>query len=481
MKKAVLGIALALAICPGLLFADIAENISLSFLPSPVSSNLTQQSVRQSFQDSTGALWFVTQEGINRYTGKYLKQYRHSPSNPDSLSSDIATKVAEDLYGNLWVATAGGGLNRYDRKRDRFERFLSDINDRNSPLSNYVSTIFVDSSGSVWLGYKNAFSKLDPRTLTYKHFYADADHKSHFGTVIDFAETGDGQIWAATSHEGLIKINKTSLKPSQVALIDTLKKEEPIRIISLLASSLNLWIATAERGVILLNTENSTTKTYAHIEGNMSSLSSNNVDSIFKDNDGLIWVGTHEGLNLFHGSTGTFSRFDTENTGLPGDLIFSIYQSREGVYWIGTLYGLASGRDTRFSKFDVTTGGLSSNSVNTFSETQDGTLWVGTDDGLNRMRPGQEQFEWINQYTSPGISSNIVMSLLADGDRLWIGTFDSGLNLLNISTNEVKTFRHSPTDPRTIGGNGITSILKTSEGLIVIGTYGGGLSVYDSL
>ena len=93
--------------------ASLAEPLSyIEFSASPINENLTQQSILQSFQDSRGALWFVSQEGLSKYTGKNLENYRSSPNIQDSLSSDNVTQLIEDGSGVIWVATIGGGLNR---------------------------------------------------------------------------------------------------------------------------------------------------------------------------------------------------------------------------------------------------------------------------------------------------------------------------------------------------------------------------------
>jgi ligand-binding sensor domain-containing protein len=45
------------------------ENTFLSFTPAEFSKKLSQKTVRQVYQGSTGYLWFATQEGISRYDG----------------------------------------------------------------------------------------------------------------------------------------------------------------------------------------------------------------------------------------------------------------------------------------------------------------------------------------------------------------------------------------------------------------------------
>ena len=190
-------------------------------------------------------------------------------------------------------------------------------------------------------------------------------------------------------------------------------------------------------------------------------------------------MGTFEGLNLFIPEQETFVRFTSSNTELPADLIFSIYQTREGKYWIGTVFGLVTGIKTHFPKFNSTVGHLSNDSVNAFGETSDGSLWIGTDNGLNRLRPGESEFEWINEYTEPSISSPTIMSLLGEEHVLWVGTYSGGLNRIDTTNNTVSVYRHSPLDSNSVGANGITSILRTSDGQLLVGTYGGGLSIYQ--
>ena len=71
------------------------------------------------------------------------------------------------------------------------------------------------------------------------------------------------------------------------------------------------------------------------------------------------------------------------------------------------------------------------------------------------------------------------MSLYSDKNVLWAGTYDQGLNRIDLTTNKTTVFRHSTVRELSIGANGITSILRLSTGELLIGTYGGGLSIYQ--
>jgi signal transduction histidine kinase/ligand-binding sensor domain-containing protein/CheY-like chemotaxis protein/HPt (histidine-containing phosphotransfer) domain-containing protein len=462
----------------GVEFNSVDINLTLA----PFSKNLTQQIVLQSFQDSRGALWLVTQEGINKYTGPELENYRYSLTDPHSIATDNVTGITEDLNGIIWISTIGTGLARYDSISNGFSSIFADPNNQNSPYSNDIFAIFRAENGIIWLGYSNGISAFNPLTGRFTHLISNSVDTPYLGEVRAFTQTPDGVIWAGTQNSGLIRIDpsthKVTITNREGAPEDNLVAKNLKSITT--DSNGNIWIASKNAGVSVYHPENNSSKNYHHSGSDISSLSSDRTHAIFEDLKGNIWIGTDEGLNLFLPGENRFKRYTRENTDLPSNLITSIYQTQEGAYWVGTSMGLAFGTHALFPVYDRTTNNLSSNSINAFTETLDGSLWVATDDGLNRLRPGKADFEWINEYTSPAISSPIVMSLYSDANMLWVGTYNNGLNRIDLRDDSVKVFRHSSLNEKSIGANGITSIFRASSGDLLIGTYGGGLSVLAS-
>ena len=459
--------------------ADIRQPVAFDFSLEPLSAKLTQKTVVQTFQDSRGTLWFLTQEGLNRYNGYTLENYRYSASNDLSISSNEVTRITEDSLGNLWISTLGGGLNKYDPITNGFIALYTNQDSERSPHSNYISTVFTDSNGNIWLGYSDGFSIFNPSSGKFQHYISGTDNIPELGIVNRFAQSSNGMIWAATK-AGLAEIDPLSKR----VVIHSHNTDTPDSLISnnIIAVATdnhdNVWAVSRDKGVSVFYTKNRKNENFYHDPSDVSTISSNEAYDIFLDSSGRILIGTYEGLNFFIEENKKFLRLNNQNSGLPSDRIHSVFQSKEGKYWIGTYYGLAGGTPNLFSKIDSSNSDLSSNSVNTFAETIDGSLWVGTDDGLNRLRQGQDAFEWINESTYPSISRPDVMSLLADDNYLWIGTFNGGLNKLDLSTNEVIVYTHSNIDESSISANGITSILKTTSGDILIGTFGGGVSIY---
>ena len=87
--------------------AELSNSEEVSFKLSVVSQYLTQQTVAQTFQDSRGVLWFLTQEGLSKYNGLEVENYIHSPTDPSSITTNSVTRIAEDTNGDLWVSTKG--------------------------------------------------------------------------------------------------------------------------------------------------------------------------------------------------------------------------------------------------------------------------------------------------------------------------------------------------------------------------------------
>ena len=455
--------------------------VNLDLNHAAFSDQLTQHTVQQSFQDSRGALWIVAQEGLNKYTGHELETYQYSAANPDSLPLNNITRMTEDNNGQIWMSTRGAGLVLYNSMSNSFKKFYADPNDKNTPFSNDILTIFCDSSGMIWLGYANGFSRFNPSDHSFYHYISGSDGIPYTGEIGSFAQTADGMIWAATQLSGLLRIEPATEAVSALRHEEG-KKDTLVsgRLTNLIVDRTgDIWITSENSGISRYNPNDNVVQNYVYSDEDPNSLSSNITSDIFEDNDGRIWVATNNGLNRFVAETDSFAAYNSLNTGLHEDLIISIYQTREGKFWVGAQSGLVSGMETDFQKFDRSRGNLSNNSVNAFAESNDGSLWVGTDDGANVLRPDDVDFYWINESTDPAISDPRVMSLYSDEDAMWAGTYDQGLNRIDLTSGETTVYRHNALREFSIGANGITSIFRLSTGELLIGTYGGGLSLYQ--
>src|SRR3989337_3934217 len=89
-------------------------------------------------QDSRGFMWFGTRDGLNKYDGYQFTVFKHNAQNPKSLSNNTISDIAEDSQGNLWIATWGGGVNRFDQAKEQFIHYKHDDHDVNTISSDAV-------------------------------------------------------------------------------------------------------------------------------------------------------------------------------------------------------------------------------------------------------------------------------------------------------------------------------------------------------
>ncbi|MEO8759374.1 MAG: two-component regulator propeller domain-containing protein [Bacteroidia bacterium] len=104
---------------------------------------LALSSVRCSFADKSGNLWFGTYGGgVSRYDGKSFSNFTIK----DGLANNTVLSITEDKSGNLWFGTNGGGVSRYDGKS------FSNFTIKDGLANNTVRSITEDKSGNLWFG-----------------------------------------------------------------------------------------------------------------------------------------------------------------------------------------------------------------------------------------------------------------------------------------------------------------------------------------
>lgn len=175
------------------------------------------------------------------------------------------------------------------------------------------------------------------------------------------------------------------------------------------------------------------------------SLANNNINKIFRDSRGLLWLCTAGGLSRFDGYT--FFNFATEN-GLPDPVVNDVLETRRGEYWLATNGGLVrfnpggapvnhaiSSNDSltdpkMFSAIVTDDQNQPVPGINTLLEDREGDLWCGTNKGLYRLEraSGSLRLHAIDlgmptEYTA----QSQILSLIEDADgSLWVAA-PSGL------------------------------------------------------
>ncbi len=196
---------------------------------------------------SNGSRWIGTYDGlfVQDPSTMTVRQLRHDPQRPTSLSSNSITTLYQDRSGTIWVGTDGGGLNRYDPSSDAFIRYLSDPAKLTSLGSNLVRVILEDRRGRLWIGTSdNGLSVLDRATNRFERLPVAADDSLALpgAQVRTMCEDATGLIWVGTNN-GLCTVD-ARMHIRRFGVRDGL----PGLIISglLFGTDGNLWLSSTE-------------------------------------------------------------------------------------------------------------------------------------------------------------------------------------------------------------------------------------------
>lgn len=228
---------------------------------------------------------------------------------------------------------------------------------------------------------------------------------------------------------------------------------------------------------------------FKHEPANANSLPSSYITSLAETNgpEGrLLWVGTQRGIASFHVALNKFTRYahDPANAeSLNNDSVLSLFVDRAGVLWVGTYDGLNRyDRDRRaFVPFRVGSehgASLTGRFISAIAEDRDGDLWLASANGLTRIhRTRQHVQRFRHDAANPhSLNHDFVRSLLVDRQgRLWVGTDAGGLDRFDASSGRFVHHVHAAT-PGSLTGNSINAILEDARGELWVGVWGGGVN-----
>ncbi|MDM8559806.1 two-component regulator propeller domain-containing protein [Candidatus Parabeggiatoa sp. HSG14] len=456
---------------------------------------LSQSTVYAILQDNQGFMWFGTQDGLNKYDGYTFTHYRHDPQNPDSLGNSFIYTIYEDSKGDVWIGTDGGGLDKYDRQRDKFIHYRHDSQNPNSLSSDTVLSIYEDFKGILWISTYNGLNKFDRDQNKFVHYQNDPQNPESLSSdaVWRIYEDSTHTLWIGADSAGLNKFNREQNKfvryQNDPKNPDSLSNDHVSAIYE--DSAGKLWIGTSGGGLNQFNREQNTFVHYVYDPQNPDSLSNDIIWSIFEDSIGNLWIGTDDGLNQFNREQNRFVHYfyDPSNpNSLSNNYVMSIYEDRAGALWIGTDGGSLNKFDRLKDKFihyshdPQNPNSLSHNTISSIYEDSTGVLWIGTlGGGLNQFDPSRKKVThyFYDPKNPNSLSHDEVWSIYEDHNKtLWVGTYGGGLNKFDRQQNQFIHYRHNPVNPNSLSDDHVRAIYEDSTGTFWIGTREG-LNKFD--
>ena len=481
------------------------------FISIDVERGLSQNTVNCILQDSQGYLWIGTQNGLNRFDGYDVHIFVNNPDDPASLSNNIIRVLYEDSEGALWVGTEGGGLNRFDRRTESFERYRYNSPNPSSISSDYVYALLEDRNKRFWIGtLGGGLNEMDRGKGTFQHYLHDPANLTSISSnsIKELVEDQWGNFWIGTGSGGH-GINKFDREKGTFSHV----LNDPEDFQELDCSSINtmiedktgaLWIGTWDEGIVWHYPPEG--KTIRLLKEN-SPLIDNIVRSLYCDSSGDVWIGTwtrglqhwplnNQSLDTYY-RKGRFENIQTEQfyyqadreNSLRNNSIRFITEDHCGMLWIGMNNGGVQGLNMNPKPFISVPSDLtrlkSIDNFNAFAlaEESPSQIWMGfRGGGLVRWNPttGDMQLHLHQPHEPNSPVNNNILSLQYDpAGYLWIGTDGGGLDRYHLKTGHYRHYRHDVSDPASLGNDAVHALYLDHENTLWVGTWEGGLNRYD--
>ncbi len=353
-----------------------------------------------------------------------------------------------------------------------------------------VRTMLQDSEGFMWFGGWNSLVRFDG--YNFKQVYTSTEENGKIKLVPStnhtaLFESSDKTLWVGTSM-GLLRYDP--LKDNLVKL-----KDNPSATLSISSNHI-MDIDELTSGEILVSSlggifivdpkSNRYSSLAANPEkpGDTKLPSHANVNSIYIDDEGQIWLGTDVGLDKFDFATRTFTHVkpDPKDTDSLANWVKDIAPTGDGKLWLSTNKGVLyydpiSGKNKRYTHKPGDPNSLGRNDIWDIMVDSNNRLWVTSDQGgLMLYVPEKDHF--IRYKNIPGkpssLSTNVVRTIVEDnaGD-LWMGFYPEGIDFFDQSTTAITAYVKDPNNANSISHTSAISVSEDEAGNLWVGTEAG--------
>ncbi len=443
MLKRIITILIILVICQCFLIAQEENGSLVTFTEK---DGIPSNSITSVIQDHLGFIWVSTENGLLKYDGYKFQRYDLNHFHP------FTSTVFEDSEFNLWIGVVGGVI-KYNRINEKFRFYgLDSVSIHLDKGFLMISEIEEDAYGTIWFGVGDLFDSKVEDGLVYlrkgenqlKKFIASHNSVAIRG-LYDIEIDNRNNLWLS-GEGGLGKIDLKSMSFEKIHF-----ENNPIKSFDAaihIDKNGILWGGKWDGGFGSYDPSTGKVKAYSFNSSNSTSISNNNITSIFEDKDGTLWLSTVNGINQFDPKTEKFKRyfhdkaFNRNYTNIG--IIRTIIKDESGSLWLASEEKFLHKFDPSKKLFksykhdpdDVTS--ISPGWIFSLAEDGKGNIWIGGNpdefkSGLSKYNPLSDSFTRIPNSDNiwPGI-----LSIYQDREQtIWIGSYNSGLLTFNPDNN----------------------------------------------
>ncbi len=463
-------------ICRGNVLFRVEDDLSKSgkgIIPqSGLKCKLRGDSIYGVTDDARGDEWILTNQGIT-VLGRKLFPVR------------IPFYFFLETKQTIWLASKKGILTRYNPVTEKL-LFVK--------LPSYVRNIYMLASlksGMLAIGTDAGLIELNPATLRY-HCIPVKVNTSSTNEVRTVYEDHIGDLWMFNNHPGILHYRKSDGKVSLLLppVNERIKHCEPNSRIIIEDKQGIIWVTPKGGNLCYFDRKEQTLKYYYADPADPNSLISPAIRANFFDKQGNLWLGANY-------SFGKLSFYKRNYTLLPKEEdereIRTFLLDKNRKLWVASKNEKLKILDAnnRCLGYVSENGTLSSTpcsfhtNVYAFLEDHQGNIWLGTKNKglylLERKTGDKYSFSVRHFMKDPAdrfsLSDNKIYSLYQDcKQRIWIGTFRGGLNLIDREDGGMVRFIHSSNRLKNFPihlAEQVRSIMEVDGRVMLLGTMKG--------
>lgn len=405
-------------------------------------NGLSQNSGYSITQDKRGFIWMGTQEGLNRFDGYSFTTIRQ----PLQVSiSNQMDAVLTGTDGKLWAGTPDG-LFLLDASSNQLQTF-SKFFHQSPTLIDSVSILqlFEDAHRNTWIltRYHGLFVA-DSNGRLQQFFSASGQNDRLAGITADNKK----RVWIADLNS--LYLYEPGMKVPALSInLSSASPEKELRIRSICSAGEEIWIGTAEQGILIWNT---TTAAFRKFAPALTGNSIHAITCMLRDRQQRMWIGTRNaGLYRYDPATSELihCRYADDQPGaLRKDFVLSLFEDKQGLIWIGLSGGGFAKYDPYNSIFHTLRKNyrndrqLTDNMLFALFSNGDEHLYIGSQNGgVVKWNTKQNSFTSYKDPGPDGVIHNTVYGIASGGeDILWLATW-GGLCKLRMKAAPQKAFR----------------------------------------
>jgi signal transduction histidine kinase/ligand-binding sensor domain-containing protein/DNA-binding response OmpR family regulator len=466
----------------------VAQQDAFRFSRLNINHGLSQNYVSSFLKDSRGFVWVGTSSGLNRFDGYSVRVFRNDLRDSTTIGNNFINSMFEDPDGRIWVYSTTGSLdiNIFDPETEQFSHRSQPYLKQYGIPEGGITDIFHDSGGRFWFVHQTqGLFRYSPRFKTSlpARYLPEGENITSATGISNIAEDRKGNIWIILRNGVVERLDAETLKVeyTNTYLADLYRRDNSeFKITTDNDGDLWIFCYNANHGVIFYDVAKNE---FSHINEDSGKISLNNniVRGIAQDNLGNIWIATdHGGLNIIDKANQTIRYLlhnPNDEKSLAQNSINCMYKDRDGIIWLGSFKQGVSYYHESIVRFPL----FRESDVNSFVEDDKHNIWLGSNGGgLIYWDAAKGTFNHYkhNAADANSLSADVIVSMTMGRDKsLWIGTYFGGLN--KFDGKKFTHYRHDPSDPRSIADESVWEVLEDSHGNLWVGTLQGGLDMFD--